>query len=388
MIRILFITTGLALGGAEMSLLAIVQHLDRKRFEPQVISLTTLGVIGPRLAALGVPVTALGLRARPLAALAGVLRLRREISRVQPQVVQTWMYHADLLGGLAARAAGVLAVVWGIRNSDLAPGTSRRSTVVVVRLCAWLSGLLPRAIVSVSHAARDIHRRLGYRTPRFEVIGNGFDLDRFAPDPAAREVLRQSLHLPTTTPLVLHVGRFHPQKDHEGLLKAAARLHRARPDVHFLLAGDGVDAGNVVLARAIAEGGLGEVVHCLGPRDDTPRLMAGSDLLVLSSRSGEAFPRVLGEAMACGLPCVTTDVGDSRAIVADCGQVVAPQDEVGLANALIELLHLPEPARAELGQRARQRAVACFDIRQVARTYEALYAELAAAGSTTPTVHD
>jgi glycosyltransferase involved in cell wall biosynthesis len=381
-IRVAFVTTGLGRGGAEMSLLALVQNLDRTRFEPRVISLTTLGVVGPRLAALGVPVTAIGLRARPLSALVGLVRLLREVARVRPQVVQTWMYHADLLGGLAARWAGVDAVVWGIRNSDLASGASRRSTVAVAHLCALLSIAVPRAIVSVSFVARDIHRRLGYRSARFVVIGNGFDLSLFVPEPAVRGPLRQSLGLSETTPLVLHVGRFHPQKDHHGLLRAAARLHQVRPDVHFVLAGDGVDADNPELSRAIAAGGLTGVVHCLGPRDDAQRLMAGSDLLVLSSRSGEAFPRVLGEAMACGLPCVATDVGDSRAIVEDCGRIVAPQDDAALAKAILDMLSMPDLARAELGRRARERAVALFDIRQVARDYEDLYSELAPVGQT------
>lgn len=386
MIRVCFITTGLDLGGAEVALLALLQQLDRTRFEPSVISLTTVGVIGPRIAALGVPVTAMGLRARPVALTSGLVRLVRQLGRERPHVVQTWMYHADLLGGLAARCAGIGRVVWCIHSADPAPGVNKRGTVAVARLCAQLSARVPRAVVSVSHAARDVHRRLGYRAQRFPVIGNGVDIARFAPDPAAGAWLRETLDLPPTAPLVLHVGRFHPQKNHLGLVRAAARVHHMRPDVHFVLAGKDVSLDNPVLGPAIAEAGLGGVVHCLGPRDDAPRLMAGSDLLVLSSRS-EASPLVLCEAMASGIPCVTTDVGDARAMVADCGRTVAPHDDEALAAALFELLALPLVERAALGQRARDRALTHFDIREMARAYENLYTELLAS-DTLPPLHE
>lgn len=379
MIRVCFIATGLDLGGAEVALLALLQQLDRTRFEPSVVSLTSVGVTGPRIAALGVPVTAIGLRARPVALGSGLARLVRQLRREQPDVVQTWMYHADLLGGLAARGAGIDKVVWCLHSSDPAPGVNKRATVAVARLCAGLSARVPRAVVSVSHAARDVHRRLGYRARRFPVIGNGVDITRFAPDPAAGAWLRETLNLPPTAPLVLHVGRFHPQKNHLGLLRAAARVHHARPDVHFVLAGKDVTLDNPVLGPAIAAAGLGGVVHCLGPRDDAPRLMAGSDLLVLSSRS-EASPLVLCEALASGIPCVTTDVGDARAMVADCGRTVAPGDDEALAAALLEMLALAQAERAALAQRSRQRALTHFDIRDMARAYENLYTELCKPG--------
>jgi glycosyltransferase involved in cell wall biosynthesis len=385
MIRVCFIATGLDLGGAEVALLALLQHLDRTRFEPSVISLTTAGIIGPRIAALGVPVTAMGLRARPVALSSGLLRLVRQLRHERPDVVQTWMYHADLLGSLAARCAGIDNVVWCLHSSDPAPGVNKRGTVAVARLCARLSARVPRAVVSVSHAARDVHRRLGYRARHFPVIGNGVDVARFTPDPAAGAWLRDTLGLPPTAPLVLHVGRFHPQKNHVGLVRAAARVHHARPEVHFVLAGKDITLDNPALGPAIAAAGLAGVVHCLGPRDDAPRLMAGSDLLVLSSRS-EASPLVLCEALASGIPCVTTDVGDARAMVADCGRTVAPADEEALAAALLEVLALSRAERAALGQRARQRAVAHFDIREMARAYENLYTELHARGAP-PSLH-
>jgi len=373
LIRLLFISTGLGVGGAEISLLNLVQNLDRDRFEPHVVSLTDRGPIGTRLAGLGVPVVALDLARRPLA---GVVDLVRLLRRVKPDVVQTWMYHADLLGGVFARLAGAPRVAWGVRNGELRAGVDRRSTIVVARLCAWLSAFIPRAIVSCSHTARDIHRALGYRSQRFVVIANGFDLSQFKPDASAADALRAELGLPRESAIVLHVARLHPHKNHHGLLRAAAMVRRQRPDVHFVLVGEGVANDTVALTEMITAQGLQAGVHRLGLRADAARLMAASDVLVLCSTT-EAFPRVLGEALACGTPCVSTDVGDARDIVGECGRIVPPGRDEALAAALLELLGLPAPQRQELSQRARARAEASLDIRRVAREYEALYLSLA-----------
>jgi glycosyltransferase involved in cell wall biosynthesis len=372
-IRLLFISTGLGVGGAEISLLQILQHLDRTRFAPQVVSLTGPGDVGPKVEALGIPVRNFDLTRRPLADLLHLYRLVREFD---PHLVQTWMYHADLLGGLAARLAGVRQVVWGIRNSNLDRVSSGRGTRAIAWLCARLSSWLPRAIVSCSHVSKTIHKALGYRASHFTVIGNGFDLAQFHPDPRSRIDVRRELGVPATTPLVVHVGRYHAQKNHAGLVRAAAVVLHGMPDVHFVLVGKDVDHENCELADAVVAADATTSLHLLGLRDDTARLIAASDVLVLSSRFGEAFPRVLGEALACGVPCVATDVGDSRAIVGDCGRIVRPDDDGALAQALIEMLSLPLPEQAAMSRRARARAVDRFDIAQVARQYESFYMSL------------
>jgi glycosyltransferase involved in cell wall biosynthesis len=371
-IRLLFISTGLGIGGAEISLFHILQHLDRTRFGLRVVSLTGPGDIGPKIEALGIPVLSLDLARRPLADL---WRLRGLVRDFEPQLVQTWMYHADLLGGLVARLAGVRHVVWGIRNTHLDRRASSRATRAIAWLCARMSAWLPRAIVSCSHAAREVHRRIGYRSDRFVVIRNGFDLVRFRPDPGCRASVRTELGLPTDAPLVIHVGRFHTDKNHTGLIAAAAVVARRLPQVHFVLVGGDVDEHNRQLTAAVDANYLGGRVHMLGLRHDTARLIAASDVLCLPSRT-EAFSRVLGEALACGVPCVASDVGDSRAVVGDCGRIVAPGDMQALAQALVEVLGLPESERTALRERARARAVEEFDIAQVAREYETFYLSL------------
>jgi glycosyltransferase involved in cell wall biosynthesis len=372
--RIVFIITGLSTGGAEMMLFKVLAHLDRRRFVPHVISLTTLGELAPRIAALGIPVDAVGLKPR-LPSLSGFSRLVQILKRLNPDVVHTWMYHADLLGGLAARLAGCTAVGWCIRNSNLDKDKTKFSTRAVVSLCALISKWVPSRILSCSEKARQVHVVCGYAAEKMVVVPNGFDLTRFKQDDDARKKMRAELGLVVDTPLVGLIGRFDPQKNHAGFFEAAGVLHRHMPNVHFVLAGEAVDMHNAALMQAITHAGVLANTHLLGLRSDIPELMAALDVLA-SSSYGEAFPNVLGEAMACGVPCVVTDVGDSAYIVGDSGRVVTSGDMAGLAAELEELLALPPTEKAPLGERARARVAEHFEIGKVVQQYEDFYESL------------
>ncbi|HOM13869.1 MAG TPA: glycosyltransferase [Rubrivivax sp.] len=375
-LSIAFVITGLGTGGAEMMLEKLVSNLSPS-IEVHVISLTGLGAIGPRLQARGVPVEALGMRpGLPSPRL--FARLVRRLTSLRPNVVHTWMYHADLLGGLAARLAGVRALMWGLRHSNLDPAANKASTLRVVRLCARLSAWLPQRIACAAQRAREAHIAIGYATDRMVVIPNGFDLTRFVPDSCARADVRTQLGLPDGAPLIGMVGRFDPQKNHRGFATAMQHLLKCRPDVHALLAGDGVDSSNQDLMRWLRDAGAVDACHLLGRRDDVPRLMSALDVLVLPS-IGEAFPNVVGEAMSCGVPCAVTDVGDAADIVGALGRVVGSGDMAGLAAAVAELLALPAPARQNLSSQAQQTIRQRFDIAVVARRYEDEYRSMVAA---------
>lgn len=374
--RIVFIITGLSTGGAEMMLLKVLERLNRQRFSPHVISLTTLGELAPRIAALGIPVDAVGMKPG-LTSPSGFLRLVRMLKRLNLDVVHTWMYHADLLGGLAARLAGVSAIGWCIRNSNLDKDKTKFSTRVVVGLCASISKWVPSRILSCSEKARQVHVGCGYAAGKMVVVPNGFDLSRFKPDDDARKRIRTELGIEVDTPLVGLIGRFDPQKNHAGFFEAAGVLHRHMPQVHFVLAGQGIDMGNAALMQAMAQAGVLANTHLLGLRNDMQGLMAALDVLA-SSSYGEAFPNVLGEAMACGVPCAVTDVGDSAYIVGDTGRAVASGDMHGLAAALEELLALPPSEKAALDERARERVAEHFEIGAVVRQYEDFYESLLA----------
>ncbi len=316
---ILHVTTGLSDGGAEAVLYRLCSTSQRHRHV--VISLMDEGKYGLRLREAGVSVYTLHMprgRIRP----AGILRLWRLLRRERPDLVQTWMYHADLLGGIIARIAGVRAVCWGIRNSNLQPGVSKSSTILIARLCARLSRSVPQRIVCCAERAATVHQTLGYDAGRFTVIPNGYDVSFFRPLAQAGQQLRESLGLAANRPVIGLVARFDPQKDHPNLIAALKRVRFAGWEFETVLVGTDVVAENAILTDLINEARLQESVHLLGRRDDIPALMNVLDLHVLSSSYGEAFPNVLAEAMACGTPCVTTDVGDAALIVAETGWVV------------------------------------------------------------------
>jgi len=352
-------------------LLKLLENIDRQKFEPNVISLTSLGEVGPRIAKLGIPVQALAMAPGKPGVLS-VLRLVRLLRNLRPDIVQTWMYHADLIGGVAARLAGCKLVVWGLRNSNVSEDMTKRSTRMVVRACAMLSSWLPRQILSCSARAAEVHVEMGYRQDKMLIVPNGFDIGRFRPDAASRDSVREELGLSSDAKLVGLMARYDPQKNHAGFIEAAAMIHEAMPDVHFVLAGGGIEGENAALTELINAHGIEHRMHLLGRRDDMPRLMASLDVLA-SSSYGEAFPNVLGEAMASGVPCVVTDAGDSAEIVGETGRVMQTGDMQGLAKHIVELLRLPESEKTALGLQTRARIEACYEIGLVARSYEDFY---------------
>ncbi len=372
--RVLHLITELSTGGAETMLYRLLSAMDRTSFESRVVALAEIGPVGDAIRDLGIPVTTLGMP-RAVPSPAGLTRLWRLLRDFRPHVLQTWMYHADLLGTVASGAVRVPALVWNIRCSDMDLGRYRRLTRWVVRACVHLSPR-PSAIVVNSEAGRRRHEEMGYRPRRWMFIPNGFDLDRFRPDVVARTLVRRELGLANETPLIGLVARFDPMKDHRTFLQAAARLYERRPDVHYLLCGRGVDSANSALENMVRDLGIGRVVHLLGERRDIPTMTASLDVATMSSAFGEGFPSVVGEAMACGVPCAVTDVGDAALIVGDTGRVVPPGDPRRLAEAMEDLLEIGPEGRRRLGEAARRRIADNFALPAIATRYEKLYEEL------------
>ena len=375
MIRVMHVITGLGTGGAEVMLERLLSSTDRDLVEASVVSLTTMGDVGARIEARGTVVTALGM-SRRMPSPRALLALREAIGAFRADVVQCWMYHADLLGGLAARSLGVPAI-WSLRQRNLSAEANSMPTRLTMRVCAGLSSRVPSRIVCGSEAARRAHLAIGYSGDRMVVIPNGFDLGRFRPSEEDRASVRSELGLAPDTPLVGLVARFDPQKDHRTFLGAVGMTLRERGDVHFVLCGGGVTPDNAELARWIDVAGARPVVHLLGRRDDIPRLTAALDIAV-SSSIGEGFSNTIGEAMASGVPCVVTDVGDSAAIVGESGIVVPPRDASALAGSWLRVLAMTPAERARLGADARARIEEHFTLDAIARRYESLWMEVAA----------
>lgn len=370
----LHVISNLNVGGAELMLKRLVSDplFRGQGLEHHIVSLRDEGVLGPVLKAQGVTVHALNAGHVALMPLA-FFRLWRLIGRTKPDVVQTWMVHSDLLGGLAARLAGVRSVVWGVRTTDYS--VEFRSTRWVRWVCARLSGVVPARIVCAAQASLINSQAAGYNADKLMVIPNGFDVAQLSQSLGAGQAIRHSLGLEPGTWVVGCLGRYNPAKDHANFVAAAGVLAPRFPQARFLMVGRGLDAGNPELMQRIEATGFPERFVLLGERADPAACLDAMDVFVLSSCT-EGFPNVLGEAMAMGLPCVSTDVGDAALLMGSRQWLVPARDSKALANQLTELLTLPAEDRQRLGAQARQRVVEAFSMTATAEQFMNLYTRL------------
>jgi len=377
-LKLLHIITGLSIGGAEMMLYKLVSKMDRSCFDVYVVSLTDIGPVGEKIKKLGIPVVAIGMKRgwRGLCSLSRFFKLLRVVKNYKPDVIQTWMYHSDLVGGLVGKILKI-PVIWNIRHSNLSPKYNKKTTIWTAKICAKLSKTLPKKIICCSYASKDVHSKLGYDKNKMVVVPNGFDLDIFFPDRKGREKIRKELGIDEETIVVGFAARFDPQKDHKNFFEAAKIVYQIYPDVHFLLCGDGINWKNEKLKEWIKKSGVKNVTHLLGRRDDMRNIYNSIDVFC-SSSYGEGFPNVIGEAMACEVPCVVTNVGDSAIIVKDTGVVVPPKKPKALAEAIIKMIEIGEEKRREMGKRARDRIKENYSIEKIVNNYEQLYKKICA----------
>ncbi|HUZ71816.1 MAG TPA: glycosyltransferase [Stellaceae bacterium] len=368
-LKILHLITTLERGGAQTMLVRLLTHMDRARFAPMVVTLIDGGPCAAALRAAGIPVHGLGMR-RGAVSFAALLRLRRLIRSERPDLLQSWLYHADLLALAAALGTGV-PIVWSLRCANMALERYSRQVRLVRRVLAWASGY-PAAILANSEAGRRYHAALGYHPRRWEVVPNGFDIDLFRPDAERRAAVRGSLGVEPSHFLIGMVARVDPMKDHDTFLAGAAIIAAARADTAFVLIGAGTE-------RLPPPPRLAGGLHALGERAAVETILPALDVMVLASR-GEGFPNVIGEAMACGVPCVASDVGDAASIIADTGTVVPPGNPASLAQAVLALLARGPAERERLGAAARQRIAAHYSLAAAVAAYQRIETELARGG--------
>jgi glycosyltransferase involved in cell wall biosynthesis len=371
--RLLHVITGLSTGGAERALYTVLSGGLAARYEVAVISLRDEGSMGRPIRELGVPVHTLDMDVG-LPAPKVLVHLRRIVHSLAPDVIQGWMYHGNLAANLAARfASDRPAVVWNVRHSLSHLKEEKLLTRQVIRANRFLSRGVD-GIIYNSCLSRAQHARFGFDDRRARVIPNGFDLDRLRPDREVGQRVRVELDLPADALVIGHVARLHPMKDHASFLRAAVQVARAAPRARHLVVGRNVTPENPALAGIVPEELLERFVFT-GERRDPERLMQAMDV-VTSSSWGEAFPNVLGEAMACGVPCVTTDVGDSADIVGDTGIVVPPSDSGALAEGLLAMLAKDAPERERLGRAARERVAKHYTLPRIVERYAQMYREI------------
>ncbi|WP_275887235.1 glycosyltransferase [Lysinibacillus fusiformis] len=355
-------TTGL--GGAEAMLYRLLQNVDRDMYEIEVICLTEMGTYGEFIEQqLNINVTICDMRRNRGSAFIHCYKRCRE-----SDIIQTWMYHANLLGYILSKLLKK-KLIWGIHHSNLNKHDNKRRTIFIAKLCAKLSKHVD-AIISCGPKVKEIHEAIGYKNKQHRIIVNGVNTDLYKPS-KKREYYMERFNI-LNQPILLHVGRWDPLKDYENLLASLKRLRQKRQDFYMFLVGYEIDGSNEVLQQMIENAQLEPFTFLLGSRDDITQLMAAADLFILSS-SGEGLPNVLVEALASGTCCVTTDVGDCEYLVGDYGEVIPAKDAVALSQAINRALNYDSKQYEQNASLGRAHVLANFEIKHVVEQYQSLY---------------
>jgi glycosyltransferase involved in cell wall biosynthesis len=382
-IKVLHAITTVEIGGAERMLLRLLEAGARDQFEPSVLSLmdpagAKVATLAAQMAALRVSLSTLGIpQGRPSPV--HLWHLCRIVRAATPDLLQGWMYHGNLAATIGSWSLPLRSpVLWNVRHSVHDLALEKPLSRLIIRLSARLSHL-PEAIIYNSRVSAAQHARLGFAASRAVVIPNGFDGALFKPRPDAKARLREELGIELTRAVIGMVARNHPMKDPGNLVRAVALLQARGHPVHLVIVGSALDGANRELSTVVRECGLGAEVSLLGERTDIPDVVAAFDIAALPSAWGEGFPNVLGEAMASGVPCVATDVGDCSWVIGPHGIIVPPRDSEALANALGRLLDLGPDARHQLGLAGRARILQHFSMQEVVAQYETLHLRVSAA---------
>lgn len=366
--KVMHLIVGLDTGGAERMMCKLVKQMHWHTHI--IVSLTSLGSMGQELIDTGHSVYALDLRLTK--SWRAIRQFWSLIQQYHPDVIQTWMYHSDLIGGLIGRLSGHRNIVWNVRNTQI-PQRKLSTTSFVIKLCALLSRVLPHAIVCCAQAGLKSHAALGYDKRRMFVIPNGYDVNVWKPLLRSKSDFRLDFGLPLNAFIVGIVGRFDPLKDYENFVEAAGIVaSKISRSCVFLMVGRNVDASNPNLALMIDRKGSQAAFHLMGERKDVPEIMSTLDLYCLSSKA-EGFPNVVAEAMLMEVPCVVTDVGDAALIVGSTGRVVPPSQPIALAEAILEFANMGSIQRQDMGRAARQRVIDNFAMEGVVERYQSLY---------------
>ncbi len=375
-IRVLHITSGLGTGGAEAILRDLLESLGQFNVEQLVISLGPVEEAQVRLNYPLVKIHFFDLRRHPWRLVSVIAKIVFAMAKFRPDVVHTWMYHADLIGGILGKLKR-LPVVWGIFSGNLEPEYYRPLTRLTIRMCGVLSRSIPAEVLSVSRKGRAVHESIGYPSKKIRVVPIGFDTEQFSPKPGLRIQFRKTYGFKQDQPIIGMVARFDRQKDFDTLFKAASKARVSVPGLKIVLVGGyGITVENSALTEKVEMFGLGSVVRLLGFVESIEEFYNGIDLLVLTS-FGEGFPRVLGEAMATGVPCVSTKVGDAEEIIGSTGCIVGVGDVSGLADAMESFFASSPESRDYRKRESRKRITEEYSLLKSNSSYAEVYRRLA-----------
>jgi glycosyltransferase involved in cell wall biosynthesis len=370
LIKVMHIINSLESGGAEMTLARLVKNMDKTQFSNVVVSLRAEGFYGPIIRAEGITLYTLDQKTG-IPSLSTLHRLYQIIKLERPDILQTWLYLSDVLGLIMAKMTCVPVVFWNIRCSDPHRGQFSLWRKTLHKCLAVLSRF-PTGAVANSKAGIEYHSQLGYRPKSWEFIPNGFDTETLKPNPEKRNEWRTKLKITDDIIVIGLLARYDRLKDIPTFIQAASLLAKSMSNVQFCLVGTGMSQQNHELYDLLKNAEVTKLFHLVDRQKDIAGILSAFDIFSLSSIS-EGFPNVTAEAMACELPTIVTDVGDSLLIVGNTGMVVPPRSPEALAAAWAKVAALSPIDRSIMGQRARQRIVTSFPITKMSTQYESIY---------------
>lgn len=366
--KITHLITGLNCGGAEAMLYKLLNHIDQSKYDIKVISMTNNGFYGEKIKRLGIDVYYLNMKPNQLDIIA-FIKACKLIKGTD--ILQTWMYHANLFGYLIKKIVKINKLIWGIRHSNLDRDKNKYRTLKIVKICAKLSKKVD-IVISCSKVATKVHIEYGYFPDNIVTIPNGFEMDKLYYDKKAKKKLLNELDIVSNSFIISLVGRWNVLKDHKNFFQALKLVTQVKDNFIAILCGTNINYNNKELMNLVFLNQLSNKIFLLGRRNDIPKIMSASDILV-SSSSGEGFSNVIGEAMCCETPCIVTNVGDSAYIVGNTGLVVKKQNPEQLAKAIFKMMDMKKYELKKLGKEARNRIMENFDIKKITKKYENLY---------------
>ncbi len=372
--RIIHVINSLEIGGAEMMLLKLLKSKVFLRDQILVVVLTKHSKLTERIQKLGFEVKHLNFCKSPLV-IFEILKLYKIIKIFAPNIVHSWLYQADLISGIISYWLKIDGVVWSVRQSSLEFKHNKITTLLCAKLCALLSSRIATKITVNSKEAIKNHIKIGYDKNKICLVHNGFELNTFKKFKVKEKNKVIGLNIEINYPIVGFIGRYDIQKNHKGFLQAAKLVVENNQNVKFFLVGRNVTEKNNELSNLKNKFALNENVFFLGEREDIPVLMNIFDIFVLPS-DGESFPNVIGEAMACELPCVVTNVGETMDIIGKTGKVVSKGDMASLAKEIISLINLNTKQREKIGLDARNRIKNNFDIKIISKDFQNIYKQI------------
>lgn len=368
--KILVVIDSLEVGGAEVFLEDLTMQLICKH-DIEIVTLSSIGIVGERIIRSGIKVTNFNFNSS-IIPIRQFFFLYKYIKETKPDIVHTWMYFSNFLGGIAAFLAKVKNIIWSIHAFNISKGLLKKRTIFILKISAFLAYLIPKKIIFCSEKGLKVHQSIGYPTKKLLFIPNAVDIKKFTFSLDKRIATRKELKIPYESTCIGMIGRYDPQKNQAGFIEAASLIMNQKPDTYFFIAGRGVDNKNKNLINLITSKRLEKNFFLLGERSDIHRLLCAMDIFALPSL-GEAFPISLCEAMSCGIPCVASNVGDVKYILGNKSLIIKPGDNKELSDRILQIISLNDTDKEIIGSELHKRIKEKFTIQSVSETYSKFY---------------